>query len=221
MKKLLALFVMATISLVAQAQLGLLVKDFTPGTVVFTDGHEESFPLVQLPGTTAKSLDVYTTEKKSSSSKQTFQPEQIHSVKVWAPDFPDKVYTIYCLRAEKLLTLARYQWGVPMAASEWGVVFLCHAGYDVDNKTGEFITKVVYTDNTENPAVGLLMIHGEDEGRWVIQRYSWGKTQWIDLTGKRMMKAVASNQEVVQQIKKKKLKPADIQYILDKMAAGE
>lgn len=216
MKKILFFVLLTCLSLSASAQ--FMTKSYMPGTVVFTDGHEQTYPLVQIPGGTFKNLEVYSSENKKDADKTTLEFEDIFCLKFWDNEHPETITTIYRVKMEKVAWLNTNQWGMPIAASDWGVVFKCYPGYKKDKKTGELLGLVYYSQGTETPTPCLLLLKGEDEAHFVAQQFSGGKTQWSDLTGKRMIKLLDSNPKLAEQIKKKKIHAGDLQYILDQMA---
>lgn len=217
MKKLLFLIFSLSLCLTASAQFALqmLVKSFMPATIVFVDGHEETFASVSLPGV-SNTIDAFPDAKHKAADKQSFDAKDIECIHYKNEKNPDQVKTLYHITAKKKAILRTSLWGYPIAASEWGVIFKCHPSYSVNKKTGELMGDVIYENGTENPVNCLLLINGQDEAEWFMQQYSYGRTKWFLL--KDACRILQNNPELVEKIKKKKIKPDDMQYILDAMA---
>ena len=105
------------------AQMSLMTPHYYPGEIYFTDGHHESYDEVELPRVGKSKLGV----KKNTSDKGYTYIEAIDivGIKIWHKNFPDKKHVLYYVPAIKSMTHNENQWGNPIYANAWGVLFKC------------------------------------------------------------------------------------------------
>ena len=82
--------------------LNYLTPHYYPGEVYFNDGHVESYEEIELPKAGEKYISVK--KVKSEKNRTKINAEDINWVKVWSKDFPDKVYSLRYIHANKALT---------------------------------------------------------------------------------------------------------------------
>ena len=193
-------------------QMSLMTPHYYPGEVYFTDGHSETFYEVELPRVTKSNLDV----RKSPEDKKrtTIEGTDIVCIKFWHRSFPDKVHVLYYVQAQKAMMRSPHQWGVPVAESNWGVLFQCEANYEVDKMTGELnIVKFVGGSSPDTPTLFYLKRKGDELANLLI----FGSDFAIK---RKVAELFKENPAVYKGIKSGKLKPADMQSILDEMASS-
>ena len=192
-------------------QMSLMTPHYYPGEVYFADGHSETFDEVELPRVAKSNLDV----RKSPEDKKrtTIEGTDIVCIKFWHANFPDKAHVLYYVHAKKALMQSPHQWGVPVAESNWGVLFQCEANYEVDNITGDLdIVKFVGGSSPDTPTLFYLKRKGDDLANLLI----FGSDFAIK---RKVAEFFKENPTISNGIKSGKLKPKDMQYILDEMAA--
>ena len=189
--------------------LNYLTPHYYPGEVYFNDGHVESYEEIELPKAGEKYISVK--KVKSEKNRTKINAEDINWVKVWSKDFPDKVYSLRYIHANKALTCSVHQWGYPIAGSKWGVVYQCEQVYAMDKKTGE-LHAVIFrsTTNPDTPTLFYLMKPGSTVGELIFPALK-----------QKMAEPFKENPRIYNDIKKGKLRIFDIQYILDEMAGGK
>ena len=138
-KRLLFILCVLVVSMTVQAQfiaqMSLLTPHYYPGEVYFTDGHHEAFDEIELPRVGKSKLGV----KKNAADKNHVDIEaaDIVGIKIWHKNFPDKVHVLYYVYARKSYMQSEHQWGNPIYANAWGVLFQCEQNYQMDKKTGD------------------------------------------------------------------------------------
>ena len=195
------------------AQMDILTPHYYPGEIYFKDGHDEAFAEVELPRMGKSKLGV----KKLGTEKvyTKIDAANIVGIKIWHKDFPDSAHVLYYVPAKKALMQNEHQWGVPFMESAWGVIFLCEQNYKIDKHTGDMdIVKFVGGSYPDTPTLYYLLRAGWDKAELVI--YNWDFA-----IRKKVAVLFADNKEISTAIKKGKLKPADMQYILDEMARNQ
>ena len=217
MKKRLSLLIslFCVFSLHAQffTQMSLMTPHYYPGEIYFKDGHHEAYDEVELPRVGKSNLDVK--KHKEDKKRETIEAIDIIGIKIWHSDFPDKAHTLYYVYAQKALMHDDNQWGIPIAASAWGVVYQCEMNYEIDKKTGDMnVIKFVGGNAPDTPTLYYLV------------RPNWTQAQLVIVSGiwalkKKVAKLFADNPTISKGIKSGNLKPDDIQYILDEMAGGK
>ena len=217
MKKRLLLFtfLFCVFSVHAQffTELSLMTPHYYPGEIYFKDGHQESYDEAELPRVDKSNLHVK--KHKGDKKRVTIEAIDIVKIKIWHRNFPDKAHELYYLYAQKALMNDDNQWGVPIAASEWGVVYQCEMNYEIDKNTGDLnVVKFVGGNTADTPTLYYLL------------RPNWPKAQLVSVNGlwalkKKVAKLFAENSDISKRIKNGSLELSDIQYILDEMAGGK
>lgn len=194
------------------------------GKVLFTDGHEESFRYVELPERNSKTLTV---GEKGTKNLRTIPAEEIVSLTVWHVDHPEKANTIYQLDYQSIHSKVKkvyHIWGLPIMASDWGVVFRASTLYRIEDKTGDFYTVTVKQNGGGDDAM-IIKCRDFKYAQWggII----WGKNDpengqypqmvW-QANPRKMAKIFASNPKIAQQVCNQELVAKDMQYIIDQMA---
>lgn len=203
---------------------------YTPGIVVFKDGHEQAYRWVQIPRQDMKGFKVAEDEKHKKPID--LNPADIAAVVIWSEALPEKKVTLIHIEAEKsdlpfYKTYPTEAWGYPIASSAWGTVFKCNYGFYINKKTGEleaeYAKRTSSMGNTmyvEEVAAGCYLWCADFEKPQLIGGSHSGTTrmQWAGVP-KRMGQFFASNPQLAQRIVDCKITGEDIQYILDEMAA--
>ena len=111
-------------------QMNLLTPHYYPGEIYFTDGHYEAFDEIELPRVGKSKIGV----KKTAEDKGHTDIEAIDivGIKIWHKNFPDKVHVLYYVHARKSYMQSDHQWGQPIYATAWGVLFQCEQNYQMD-----------------------------------------------------------------------------------------
>ena len=210
--------VFASVALHAQFVIG----DWHSGEVYFNDGRHEEFAELRMPRCGDKNLSV---KKNQDDKKQTkISVEDIFAIKVWAEKFPEKVYTLYYLKCDKKFGLTN--WGSPVVASDWGVIYESESNYTISDKDGTLGTTKYYNryNILENPTLYFLKRPNEDKAVPIIAQSAFkrDKLEWSKVNFKNYAaQFFKENEEIYEGIKSGKLQPTDIQYILDEMAGGK
>lgn len=212
---LLAGAMMVSVSARAQffTQMSLMTPHYYPGEVYFTDGHHEAYEELELPRVGKSRLGV----KVHEDDKRTYiDAIDIEAIKIWHKNFPDQQHTIYYVQAKKVMMQDDNMWGTPIAGSDWGVLFQCEMNYEIDKKTGELhVVKFVGGNGPDTPTL------------YYLKRPKWTEAQLLLWNGgffpnkKKAAAVFKDNKTIYDGIKSGKLRPSDIQYILDEMAGGK
>ena len=228
MKRVLILMAAAMmLALPVKAQWGALINQsisvYSHGQVNFKDGHQEQYLWVELPKIGATKVKVTNDPKKKKPTE--LNAEDIESLTFWTDKHPDDLFTLYYVHADKCkLPMQGRQftdaWGYPIAASAWGVVFKCHAYYEVDKKTDEIWLGYYRDQFGENGAACYLVCRDYKNAQWIGSSRSIDKNRVLfGATPKNIAPIFKSNPQIEKKILNKKLDGKDIQYILDEMAA--
>ncbi len=218
MKKRFILFaalLLVSIAIQAQfiAQMSLLTPHYYPGEVYFKDGHHEAFDEIELPRVGKSKLGV----KKNAGDKNRTNIEAIDiiGIKIWHKDFPDKTHVLYYVNAKKMYMHDENQWGNPIYANAWGVLYQCEMNYQMNKKTGELdFVKFVGGNGPDTPTL------------FYLKRPEWDQAQLIMVNGlliprKKAAELFSDNTTIYDGVKSGKLKGDDIVYIMDEMAGGK
>ena len=195
------------------AQMSLMTPHYYPGEVYFTDGHHEAYDEIELPRVGKSNLGV----KKNASDKGHVDIEAVDivGIKIWHKDFPDKEHVLYYIHARKSYMQNENQWGNPIYANAWGVLFQCEQNYQMDKKTGDLnFVKFVGGNGPDTPTL------------FYLKRPEWDAAELIMINGQFIPKKKAAeffkdNEEIYNGVKSGKLKAGDIKYIMDEMAGGK
>ena len=194
------------------AQVSLLTPHYYPGEVYFTDGHHEAFEEIELPRVGKHKLGV----RKNIEDKERTQinASDIFCIKIWHWNFPDKVHTLYYVHAKKALMQHEHQWGYPIAGSDWGILFQCEQNYEIRGDGDLNFVKFVGGSYPDTPTL------------FYLKRPDWKEAQLVIFDNQfavknKVAKLFKENDQIAKGIKSGKLKPSDIQYILDEMAGGK
>lgn len=195
------------------AKMDILTPHYYPGEIYFKDGHYEAFAEVELPRMGKSKLGVKKMGTEKTHTK--IDAATIVGIKIWHKDFPDKTNVLYYVPAKKALMQNEHQWGVPFMESAWGVIFLCEQNYKIDKRTGDLdIVKFVGGSYPDTPTLYYLLREGWDKAELVIFNTDFA-------VRKKVAGLFADNKEISTAIKNGKLKPSDMQYILDEMAGNQ
>ena len=194
-------------------QMNLLTPHYYPGEVYFTDGHYEAFDEIELPRVGKSKIGV----KKNAEDKGHTDIEAIDivGIKIWHKDFPDKEHVLYYVHAKKSYLQNDHQWGNPIYATAWGVLFQCEQNYQMDKKTGDLnFVKFVGGNGPDTPTL------------FYLKRPEWNEAQLIMINGvfipkKKAAEFFKDNEQIYNGVKSGKLKADDIKYIMDEMAGGK
>lgn len=195
------------------AQMSLMTPHYYPGEIYFTDGHHESYDEVELPRVGKSKLGV----KKNTSDKGYTDIEAIDivGIKIWHKDFPDKKHVLYYVPAVKSMMQNENQWGNPVYANAWGVLFKCEMNYQMNKKTGDLdYVKFVGGNGPDTPTL------------FYLKRPEWDKAQLLLINGgfipkKKAAEFFSDNATIHDGVKSGKLRGTDIIYIMDEMAGGK
>lgn len=216
-KRLLFILSVLLLSVAGQAQfvtqMNLLTPHYYPGEVYFTDGHYEAFDEIELPRVGKSKIGV----KKNAEDKGHTDIEAIDivGIKIWHKDFPDKEHVLYYVHAKKSYLQNDHQWGNPIYATAWGVLFQCEQNYQMDKKTGDLnFVKFVGGNGPDTPTL------------FYLKRPEWNEAQLIMINGvfipkKKAAEFFKDNEQIYNGVKSGKLKADDIKYIMDEMAGGK
>lgn len=203
--------------MVAKAQfftsLNLMTPHYYPGEIYFADGHHEAYDEIELPRVGKSQLGV----KKNKDDKKRIDIEAIDivGIKIWHKDFPDKQHVLYYVHARKSMMQNDNQWGNPIAGSAWGVVYQCEQYYQMNKKNGDLdFVKFVGGNGPDTPTLYYLKRPGKEEAELIIINEKWAMR-------KKIAEHFIENEKIYEGIKSGKLKPSDIQYILDEMAGSK
>ena len=196
-------------------QMQLATPHYYPGIIIFQDGHQEEYAEIELPRTGKGALGV---KKTAEEKKHTDIPAaDIVAIKIWHKNFPDKVHVLFYVHARKAMMQSEHQWGDPVAGSAWGVLYQCEMNYEMNKKTGELdIIKFVGGNGPDTPTLFYILRTDDNMADLVIANGS----QWA-VPKKKLLELFKDNQAIYDGIKSGKLKPTDIQFILDEMAGGK
>ena len=194
-------------------QMNLLTPHYYPGEVYFTDGHYETFDEIELPRVGKSKIGV----KKNAEDKGHTDIEAIDivGIKIWHKNFPDKEHVLYYVHAKKSYLQNDHQWGNPIYATAWGVLFQCEQNYQMDKKTGDLnFVKFVGGNGPDTPTL------------FYLKRPEWNEAQLIMINGvfipkKKAAEFFKDNEQIYNGVKSGKLKADDIKYIMDEMAGGK
>lgn len=194
-------------------QMNLLTPHYYPGEVYFTDGHYEAFDEIELPRVGKSKIGV----KKNAEDKGHTDIEAIDivGIKIWHKNFPDKEHVLYYVHAKKSYLQNDHQWGNPIYATAWGVLFQCEQNYQMDKKTGDLnYVKFVGGNGPDTPTL------------FYLKRPEWNEAQLIMINGvfipkKKAAEFFKDNEQIYNGVKSGKLKADDIKYIMDEMAGGK
>ena len=194
-------------------QMNLLTPHYYPGEVYFTDGHYEAFDEIELPRVGKSKIGV----KKNAEDKGHTDIEAIDivGIKIWHKNFPDKEHVLYYVHAKKSYLQNDHQWGNPIYATAWGVLFQCEQNYQMDKKTGDLnFVKFVGGNGPDTPTL------------FYLKRPEWNEAQLIMINGvfipkKKAAEFFKDNEQIYNGVKSGKLKADDIKYIMDEMAGGK
>lgn len=191
----------------------LMTPHYYPGEVYFTDGHSEQFAEVELPMAGKDKIAVK--KEEGDKNRQDINAIDIVGVKIWHKNFPDKVHTLYYVHAKKALMQGAHQWGYPVEGSAWGVLYRCEIYYKIEKKTGD-MSAIKYVGGTgpDTPTLFYLKRPRQDEATLVITDRQFA-------VKKKVAELFKENENIYNGIKSGKLKPKDMQYILNEMAGGE
>lgn len=211
-----SLFVAILLSLPVNAQFfaraDVMTPHYYPGEVYFMDGHHEAYDEVELPRVGKSKLGVK--KNKDDKKRIDINAEDILGIKIWHELFPDNVHVLYYVHAKKAMSNNDHQWGSPIAGSAWGILFQCEMNYKIDEKTGDLdFVKFVGGSGPDTPTLYFLKRAGQDIADLLF--YNGGF-----LSRKKAAELFKENTRIYEGIKSGKLKPSDIQYILDEMAGG-
>lgn len=216
-KRLLFILCVLLVSMAGQAQfiaqMSLLTPHYYPGEVYFKDGHYESYDEIELPRVGKSKIAV----KKNADDKGRTSIEAIDiiGIKIWHKDFPDKAHVLYYVHARKSYTQNDHQWGNPVYATAWGVLFQCEMNYEIDRKTGDMnFVKFVGGNAPDTPTL------------FYLKRPDWDVAQLVIIDKQFIPKKKAAeffndNEQIYNGVKSGKLKASDIKYIMDEMAGGK
>jgi hypothetical protein len=207
------LFVCVTGQAQFVTQMNLLTPHYYPGEVYFTDGHYEAFDEIELPRVGKSKIGV----KKNAEEKGHTDIEAIDivGIKIWHKNFPDKEHVLYYVHAKKSYLQNDHQWGNPIYATAWGVLFQCEQNYQMDKKTGDLnFVKFVGGNGPDTPTL------------FYLKRPEWNEAQLIMINGvfipkKKAAEFFKDNEQIYNGVKSGKLKADDIKYIMDEMAGGK
>ncbi len=207
------LFVCVTGQAQFVTQMNLLTPHYYPGEVYFTDGHYEAFDEIELPRVGKSKIGV----KKNAEDKGHTDIEAIDivGIKIWHKNFPDKEHVLYYVHAKKSYLQNDHQWGNPIYATAWGVLFQCEQNYQMDKKTGDLnFVKFVGGNGPDTPTL------------FYLKRPEWNEAQLIMINGvfipkKKAAEFFKDNEQIYNGVKSGKLKADDIKYIMDEMAGGK
>ena len=215
------------LALPAKAQWGAMVNQsitvYSHGQVNFKDGHQEVYTWVEMPKIGATKVKVTNDPKKKKPTE--LNAEDIESLTFWTDKYPDDKFTLYYIHADKcklpmLGMMKQDAWGYPIAASAWGVVFKCHAFYDVDKKYGDIVCGYYYDQFGEHGAACFMVCRDFENAQFIGSSTSKDKNKMqFNALPKHMAPFFKSNPQIEKKILNKKLDGKDIQYILDEMAA--
>ena len=216
-KRLLFILSVLLLSMAGQAQfitqMNLLTPHYYPGEVYFTDGHYEAFDEIELPRVGKSKIGV----KKNAEDKGHTDIEAIDivGIKIWHKNFPDKEHVLYYVHAKKSYLQNDHQWGNPIYATAWGVLFQCEQNYQMDKKTGDLnFVKFVGGNGPDTPTL------------FYLKRPEWNEAQLIMINDvfipkKKAAEFFKDNEQIYNGVKSGKLKADDIKYIMDEMAGGK
>lgn len=205
MKKLFSLFFLMVIFVTSSFAVG----NYYPGVVHFKDGHNESYESIVLPKSKYKILSVSDAMKPKRKEMKDIQVADIEAITVWHPEHPDIKYTIYHVFAKsKVGNGAEDQWGNIIASSSWGFAVKCYDMFTIAYN-GQMIGYINTYGDIKLEYTYLVRLGYNEKSPAIFTQVGWyaNPSQYFE-----------EKPEIAQQIKKKKLKPADIQYILDEMA---
>ncbi len=194
-------------------QMNLLTPHYYPGEIYFTDGHYEAYDEIELPRVGKSKIGV----KKTAEDKGHTDIEAIDivGIKIWHKNFPDKVHVLYYVHAKKMYMHDENQWGNPIYANAWGVLYQCEMNYQMNKKTGDLdFVKFVGGNGPDTPTL------------FYLKRPEWDQAQLIMVNGAMIPKKKAAeyfsdNAAIYEGVKSGKLKADDIEYIMDEMAGGK
>lgn len=195
------------------AQMSLMTPHYYPGEVYFKDGHHEAYDEIELPRVGKSKIGV----KKNAEDKArtTIQAIDIIGIKIWHKDFPDKVHVLHYVNAKKMYMHDENQWGNPIYANAWGILYQCEMNYQMNKKTGDLdFVKFVGGNGPDTPTL------------FYLKRPEWDQAQLIMVNGAMIPKKKAAeyfsdNAAIYEGVKSGKLKGDDIVYIMDEMAGGK
>ena len=197
------------------AAIAAYAPKYSPGKVWFQDGHSEEFAAVETPNCMQKKLTVSHDEKRKE--KQTINVADITAVTLWHKDHPDKTFTlVHILTQTSMVNMVPDQWGFPIAQSAWGMAVLCYPSYSFNKKSGE-LEGILLSQTSSNGMVNRQPI------LTFLSRPNMEKAVLLASNGSFMPKAkeyFSENQTIYAAFKARKLRIADLQYILDEMAGG-
>lgn len=196
---------------------------YYPGEVYFLDGHAEEFDEIEMPQAGKNRLTV---KKNASSKKRTeIDAADIVGIKVWHKDFPDKTNILYYVHSKKELLQNTHQWGFPVAASAWGVLYKCYKLYEINDRTGE-ANGILIFDNNQSSIFYYLKRPNWNEAHLLIMddiTYFFKekvKTKF-PLGKKKAAEYFKENPRIYEGILSGTITAEDMQYVLDEMAGGK
>ena len=195
------------------SSMSLLIAHYYPGEVYFVDGHHEAYDEIELPRVGKSKIGV----KKDAYDKSHIHIEarDIVGIKIWHKDFPDKVHTLYYVHARKSYMQDSHQWGNPIYANAWGVLFQCEMYYQMDKLTGDLdFIKFVGGNGPDTPTLFYLMRPEWNEAELIMYNAQF-------IPRKKAAEFFKDNEQIYKGVKSGKLGANDIKYIMDEMASGK
>ena len=188
----------------------VMIPHYYPGEVYFVDGSHEAYDEVELPRGGKSELSVK--KNKEDKKRETIEAANIKGIKIWHEKFPDKEHVFYYVFAEKSSMQGEHHWGVPVAGSNWGVLYECDLNYLVDKKTGD--VKILKYTSTYGPTTPTL---------YYLKRPEWQAAKLLLANGrfvkrKKAAELFAEKPAISEKVKEGKMFLSDMQYILDEMA---
>lgn len=229
MKKFLLIILLCLMAVGIQAQAIYINTTYVPATIMFRDGHEETYDKVQMPTKFQEKITI----KLEDEGKRKISAEDILFITYWREKFPEDKHTIYCLIVHEKKDIFP-EWGVPIMASDWCVVFRCYDSYGIDRKTGDLmftitldqslaaIGKIGLTewqplllqrlDRDYAETVGFIRTYNKNKEE--VEEYDWGEgNKGLKLRAK----LFEDNEEIYNKILDGTLQASDLQFIIDQM----
>lgn len=204
MKKLFTFMLLLALALPTMAK-----TEYFPGTIYFRDGREVDYPAIAIPAGDAKSIIACTDEKHKNKEK--YYPQDVFAISLWHKNHPDKVHFLYPLNIASSKSSSTRICHLEHK-NDWGAVFQYGDFYQID-KQGNMIGVVVSRNNMPVMVRHYLLRNGEEEAVLLYTNNSWSPKK------SSAAKIFSDNPKIEEEITSGKLKPRDIEYILDAMLA--
>ncbi len=110
---------------------GILVSHAkTAGTIYLNDGSELTFPIIEIPANSDKTIKA----KDENKNVQKFDAAEIHHLELWNEDMPDKHHILAYVPYDMPTMRNRMVWAAFVTQSEYLTLFILATTYAVDKQ---------------------------------------------------------------------------------------